>query len=78
MTSQLDGQSDINMARMITKFRIDCEDVQVIDDVRRSRPSEASVRNFEDKVSRFRTDRADAEPWQVISCFEFTRILISD
>jgi len=60
-----EGQSDYDMARMISKFRIDCQDVQIIDDLRHSKPSDASVQKFEDGMQEFRTDDPNPQPWQV-------------
>ena len=59
------GQSDYDMARMISKFRIDCEDVQQVDDLRHAKPSDAAVKKFEESVEELMTDDPDPEPWQV-------------
>ena len=53
------------MARMISKFRIDCDDVQQIDDLKHSKPSDGSVKKFEESIEEFRTDDPNPESWQV-------------
>jgi len=59
------GQSDYDMARMISKFRIDCDDVQQIDDLKHSKPSDGSVKKFEETIEEFRTDDPNPQSWQV-------------